>query len=177
MSEDMKERHTTEYEGNYVLKDNRLYDTATYERDRKSSKYGVQVTWDKSKKSQDILELPDFTEDGERDINGRNIYKQSENGFHFYGTNFCCWRAHPDPHRVMQEIMDYTLSFHNGLWESHLEDLKEGKAGRYGCFSIQLYMVPGANKVLYHVEQDKPIVHGSIFIGSFHVSGIEGDKR
>tara|TARA_R110002110_G_scaffold403278_1_gene621013 strand:- start:57 stop:548 length:492 start_codon:yes stop_codon:yes gene_type:complete len=163
----MSEAKKTEYEGHYVLKDNRLYDTATYEKNRKSSKYGVQVTWDKSKKSQDILEL-----DGDKDI-----HKQSENGFHFYGANFCCWRAYPDPHRVMQEIMDYTLRFHDDLWESHLEELKEGKAGRYGCFSIQLYMVPGANDAKYPIENDRPIVDGSIFIGSFHVSGIEGKRR
>ena len=176
MSE-VKEKDAIEYEGHYVLKNNRLYDTATYEKNRKSSKYGVQVTWDKSKKSQDILELPDFTEDGERDIDGRNIHKQSENGFHFYGTNFCCWRAYPDPHRVVQEIIDDTISQYGRHWENHLEELKEGKDNRFGCFSIQLYMVPGANKAAYHVEQDKPIVHGTIFIGSFHVSGIEGDRR
>ena len=53
----------------------------------------------------------------------------------------------------------------------------EGKAERYGCFSIQLYMVPGANDAKYPIENDRPIVDGSIFIGSFHVSGIEGKRR
>ena len=162
-----KEKDAIEHEGNYVLKNDRLYDTATYRKNRKSSKYGMRVQWDKSKTSKDILEL-----EGDKDI-----HKQSENGFHFYGTNFCCWRAYPDPHRVMQEIIDWTLSSYGDLWESHLDDLAKGKGGRFGCYSIQLYMVPGANDAKYPIEFDKPIVHGTIFIGSFHVSGIKGKRR
>jgi len=161
-----EEQDTIEYEGNYVLKNDRLYDTATYEKNRKSSKYGVQVTWDKSKKSQDIVEV-----DG-----GKETYKQSEEGFHFYGANFCCWRAYPDPHRVIQEIIDYTIRGSVDFCERHLEELKEGKADPHGCFSIQLYMVPGANSSTYSLEHDRPIVDGSIFIGSFHVSGIKGER-
>jgi len=161
-----EEKDAIEYEGNYVLKNNRLYDTATYEKNRKSSKYGVQVTWDKSKKSQDILEV-----DG-----GKETYKQSEEGFHFYGANFCCWRAYPDPHRVIQEIIDYTIRGSVDFWERHLKELKGGKADPHGCFSIQLYMVPGSNSSKYSLEHDRPMVDGSIFIGSFHVSGIKGER-
>ena len=172
MAKGKKKEEVTEKEGHYILKGDRLYDTATYEKVyRPSRKYDFQVTWDKSKKSKDVLVVPE---------NGEAQYTQSQNGFHFYGSNFCCWRAHPDPHRVVQEILDYTMSSCRGLWERHLEQVEEGDIDPDGCFAISLYMVPGPNNQTYDLasgSSDQPVVDGTIFLGQYRVAGIADEEE
>jgi hypothetical protein len=131
------------------MSEERMIETAIYE------KNGYQITWDKSKKSKDIVET--VNEDG-------SYTSRQSNGFHFFGSNAWCWRAYSDPHRVMQEIIDYSL--HSDPEMSH-------------GFLINLYMVPCPSDSNYKMNESGtvPLVVGTSFIGSFRVENIKQQEN
>ena len=127
------------------MSEERMIETATYE------KNGYQITWDKSKESKDIIET--VNEDG-------SYTSRKSGGFHFFGSSTWCWRAYSDPHRVMQEIINYSL---------HCDpDMSHG-------FSITLFMVPCPSDSNYKMNESGtvPLVVGTSFIGSFRVENIK----